>query len=120
RLKTVRNAPEKERIKRAATYLAVAGMRAADVPMPKDIRVSNRYFEEQSPAVTSTLLEDIDKLDPNFLPLLKRNSPEIFSKLTSFLNQATQAQAPQPGTALAICAGGGQSGTYAYAGTSVA
>lgn len=61
-MRTLRKAPFEKRLKYGAELLNPEKLRAQGVPLPKDMRITSRYFEPGQPGVIE--ITDIPGVDP--------------------------------------------------------
>src|SRR3954447_6860118 len=88
----VRNAPESERLAEASRRLSVQGLREAGVRLPKDMRLSSRYFESSFPVAVElgdygearlNIVNELNRVQPGFLDRLRKKHPEVFGELVT-------------------------------------
>jgi len=109
-LRTVNSTPIEKRLAEGSRLLNPQALREKGVPLPADMRISSRYFEEglpnpidfgDGPGGRSNLVNAINTAEPGLLDRLRIEKPDLFSELV--------ALPPTPGfSALgACCCGGG-------------
>ncbi|MFM0140603.1 hypothetical protein [Caballeronia grimmiae] len=105
RMQSFRATPLEERYAMAASNLTPEALKSAGVPMPPDMRVSSRVFEEGEGGNRASvdveqgrkIISLIDANRPDALAQLKANHPDLFLDLANVLGgdaQHIKIQAP--------------------------
>jgi hypothetical protein len=90
-MRAVRAAPEDQRLVEGSRLLNPDALRAAGAPLPKDMRISSRYFETGFPGEVElgdlpggrvNVVNALNHVQPGWLDKLRLEQPEIFREIT--------------------------------------
>jgi hypothetical protein len=101
-LQAVNSAPEDQRLTEASKRLTPEALRDQGVPLPSDVRISSRYFEEglsdpagvelgEPPEGPPNLVNLLNKLQPGVLDRIRRETPEVFRAINNLGIQAIRS-----------------------------
>ncbi len=130
-VQAVREAPEEERLVEASNRLSVDALRAAGVRLPRDMRISSRYFEESFPSAVEfgdtpgaepNVVNELNRIRPGWLDEVRHKDPEIFERLVAIDRPPALGGLGSPTDNLpqgwGACAGGGAATVCGCAGGS--
>lgn len=89
-MQAVRAAPVSQRLVEGSKRLTPEALRAQGVPLPSNMRISSRYFEEGLPGPINfgepregevNLVNALNKAQPGLLDRLRTDKPDVFRRL---------------------------------------
>src|SRR5712691_6327551 len=88
-MRAVLGSPDDQRLAEASQRLSPDALRSAGVPLPTDMRISSRYFEQgYSPVEVGDMPEGrpnivnlLNEAEPGLLDRLRREKPDVFEQI---------------------------------------
>jgi len=120
-LRTVRSAPQDQRLAEGSRRLSPDALRAQGVPLPADMRITTRYFEADQPGIiefgeAGSVVNSLNEADPGLLDRLREANPALFTRMMNEITNETDALMKK--SDIGGCACAGHHGTCSGAGGS--
>ncbi|MFF4268025.1 hypothetical protein [Streptomyces virginiae] len=115
-MQEVRQSPLNQRLAKGSKILTPVALRERGVPLPENMRVSSRYFEEglpipinfgDNPDGSPNLVNAINAAEPGFLDRIRESHPELLREIASEGDQPFRGGGCACGGAASVCGGAG-------------